>query len=284
MDIEKVSPQRRAILKKIEEYEREGKFDCPVEDDPPAPVLLPEQVDYLNKKWSSRMKTRVANFLGDRYFLGLIKKDLLVLDAVKGEEHLELLRTSGAIITCNHFSIGDNYLVFHAIRKYLPDKYLYKVIREGNYTNFPGLYGFLFRHCNTLPLSSNRRTMMNMLSACNTLLKEGKTILVYPEQEMWWNYRKPRPYKVGAFKMAYRAGVPVLPSFITMEDDERLDADGYPIQRHTLHIMPPVYPDLSLGEKLGAEKMMEETFALVKAKYEETYGVELTYGEKTKEE
>ncbi len=284
MDLEKVSPSRRAVLEKIVEFEREGKFDCPVEADPPAPVLTPEKVDYLNKKFSSRLKTRIANFLGDRYFLGLIKKDLLVLDAVKGEEHLELLRKSGAILTCNHFSVGDNYLVFHAIRKYLPDKYLYKVIREGNYTNFPGLYGFLFRHCNTLPLSSNRRTMMNMLSACNTLLKEGKTILVYPEQEMWWNYRKPRPYKVGAFKMAYRAGVPVLPTFITMKDDERLDADGYPIQRHTLHVMPPVYPDVSLGEKAGAEKMMEETFALVKAKYEEVYGVELTYGEETKEE
>lgn len=284
MDLEKVSPARRAILEKIAAFEREGKFDCPVEDDPPAPVLMPEQVDYLNKKWSSRMKTRIANFLGDRYFLGLIKKDLLILDGVEGEENLELLRKSGAILTCNHFSIGDNYLVFHAIRKYLPDKYLYKVIREGNYTNFPGLYGFLFRHCNTLPLSSNRRTMMNMLSACNTLLKEGKTILVYPEQEMWWNYRKPRPYKVGAFKMAYRAGVPVLPTFITMKDDERLDADGYPIQRHTLHVMSPVYPDLSLGEKAGAEKMMEETFALVKAKYEEVYGVELTYTEETKEE
>lgn len=284
MDLDKVSPQRRAILEKIQEFEREGKFDCPVEDDPPAPMLMPEQVDYLNKKWSSRMKTRLANFIGDRYFLGLIKKDLLILDGVEGEEYLSLLEKSGAVITCNHFSVGDNYLVFHAIRKHLPHKYLYKVIREGNYTNFPGLYGFLFRHCNTLPLSSNRRTLMNMLSACNTLLKDGRTILVYPEQEMWWNYRKPRPYKVGAFKMAYRAGVPVLPSFITMQDDERLDGDGYPLQRHTLHVLPPVYPDLSLGEKVGAEKMMEQAFALVKAKYEEVYGVELTYGDADKKE
>jgi 1-acyl-sn-glycerol-3-phosphate acyltransferase len=96
---------------------------------------------------------------------------------------------------------------------------------------------------------------------------------------MWWNYRKPRPFKVGGFKMAYRAEVPVVPMFISMVDDKRLDGDGYPIQRMTLHIMPPVYPDKTLGEKRGAEKMKEEAFALTKAKYEEVYGIPLVYGE-----
>ena len=36
---------------------------------------------------------------------------------------------------------------------------MYRVIREGNYTGFPGFYGVLMRHCNTLPLSSNFKTM-----------------------------------------------------------------------------------------------------------------------------
>ena len=96
---------------------------------------------------------------------------------------------------------------------------------------------------------------------------------------MWWNYRKPRPFKVGGFKMAYKAGVPVLPIFITMRDDERLDGDGYPIQRMTVHILPPVYPETALGEKRGAEKMKEQAFALCKDKYEEVYGIPLVYGE-----
>ena len=89
---------------------------------------------------------------------------------------------------------------------------------------------------------------------------------------MWWNYRKPRPFKVGGFKLAQRAGVPVLPTFITMENDPtRLDENGYPVQRHTLHIMPPIYPSES------AEKMKDEAFAVCKAKYEEVYGVPLVY-------
>lgn len=278
MDLSKLSPYRREVLNRIKEYEKAGRFDEDVEDDPEAPELLPDKVDYLCKKLSSKIKRRIANFIGDRYFLGLIKKNILVIDGVTGEEHLSALQ-NGAIVTCNHFSAFDNYVVFHCIRKALPKKYLYKIIREGNYTNFPGLYGFLFRNCNTLPLSRNRRTMINFMSAVNTHLKNGESILIYPEQGMWWNYRKPRPFKVGGFKMAYRAKVPVLPTFITMTDDERLDGDGYPIQRFTLHIMPPIYPDESLGEKLGAEKMKDEAYALCKAKYEEVYGVPLTYGE-----
>ncbi len=282
MDLSKVSPERREILKKISQYERDGKFDQDVENDPPAPELLPDKVDYLNKKLSSKISRKVANFIGDRYFLNLIKKGGLIIDGISGEEHLSALK-NGAVITCNHFGVIDHYIVFHCIRKYLPRKYLYKIIREGNYTNFPGLFGFLMRHCNTLPLSSNRRTMMNFMSATNTLLKRGESILIYPEQAMWWNYRKPRPYKIGGFKIAYRANVPVIPTFITMQDSETLGEDGYPLQRHTLHIMPPVYPDPALGEKKGAEAMMNATFSAVKAKYEEVYAVPLTYATQEEE-
>ncbi len=272
MQSTQISPARQEILNKIEEKERAGLFNDPVENDPEAPELLPEQVDYLCKKFSSKVKRRIANFLGDHYFLNLIKKDIMVIDGVEGEENLSAIK-EGAVVTCNHFSPFDNYIVFHCIRKYLPRKYLYKVIREGNYTNFPGLYGFLFRHCNTLPLSRNRRTMINFMTAINTLLKRGETVLIYPEQEMWWNYKKPRPYKVGAFKIAHRAGVPVVPTFITMQDDpERVDADGYPVQRHTVHIMPAIYP-----EGLTAEEMMQKTYEACKAKYEEVYGIPLVY-------
>lgn len=282
MDETKISPARLAVLKKIEEYEKKGLFDQPVEEDPPCKELKPEDVDYLQKKFSTRMKTRIANFVGDHYFGGLIKKGEVIVEGIRGEEYLQQLKIKenkqGAIITCNHFAPADNYILFHCIRKYLKDGLLYKIIREGNYTNFPGLFGFLMRYCNTIPLSSNRRTMMNMLSAVNTLLKRGETVLVYPEQNMWSNYRKPRPFKVGGFKMAYRAGVPVIPAFITMTDDPtKTDGDGLPLQRHTVHIMPPVYPDLSLGEKVGAEKMMEATYALYKAKYEEVYGQPLVF-------
>ena len=278
MDLEGLSEDRKAIVAKIAQYEKEEKFDVDVEEDPPAPELTIDKTDYRCKTASSKIKRKIANFMADRYFLRLIKKGILIIDGVTGEEHLTVLQ-NGAVVTCNHFSPMDNYVVFHCIRKALPKKYLYKVIREGNYTNFPGLYGFFFRHCNTLPLSSNKRTMAQFLSATDTLLKSGESVLIYPEQAMWWNYKKPRPFKIGAFRIAFKAGVPVLPTFISLKDDEKKGPDGAPLQRHVFHILPPVYPDKSLPIKEGTTKMMDEAFARTKAKYEEVYGVPLSYAE-----
>lgn len=278
MDFSIVSEDRKEVLKKIEAYERAGLFDKDVENDPPAPELRPEDVDYLGKKLSSKIKTAIANKMGRKFFDSMIENNQVLIDGVTGEENLAVLKSTGAVITCNHFGIPDNYILYHCIQNSLKKKRLYKVIREGNYTGFSGLFGFLFRNCNTLPLSSNRRTMIDFMSATDTLLKRGEAVLIYPEQGMWWNYRKPRPFKIGAFKIAVRANVPVLPAFITMKDDEtRLDEHNYPLQRHTLHIMPPVYPDTSLNEKQAAQKMLEDTFALYKNKYEEVYGIPLTY-------
>lgn len=278
MDLSIVSEDRKEVLRKINEYERKGWFDKDVENDPPSPELRPEDVDYLGKKLSSKIKTAIANKMGRKFFEKMIKEGAVVIDGMEGGENLRLLKDTGAVITCNHFGIPDNYILYHCIQKSLKKKRLYKVIREGNYTGFPGLFGFLFRNCNTLPLSSNRRTMVNFMSAADTLLKRGEAVLIYPEQGMWWNFRKPRPFKIGAFKIAARAGVPVVPTFVTMKDDEtKLDEHNYPLQHYTLHVMPPVYPDKTLSEKQAAEKMKEDTFALYKAKYEEVYGVPLAY-------
>lgn len=280
MDLSIVSEDRKEVLRKIDEYERKGWFDKDVENDPPSPELRPEDVDYLGKKLSSKIKTAIANKMGRKFFEKMIKEGAVVIDGMEGGENLRLLKDTGAVITCNHFGIPDNYILYHCIQNSLKKKRLYKVIREGNYTGFGGLFGFLFRNCNTLPLSSNRRTMVNFMSAADTLLRRGEAVLIYPEQGMWWNYRKPRPFKIGAFKIAVRAGVPVLPTFITMKDDEtKLDEHNYPLQHYTLHVMPPVYPDKTLSEKQAAEKMKEDTFALYKAKYEEVYGVPLAYHE-----
>ena len=126
-----ISKERQALLDKVKEYEKKEMFDVDVNIDPVTKELLPEDVDYLCKKFKSKIKRKIANFIADKYFLNLIKKDILIIDKIENEELLIDAFKEGAIVTCNHFSPFDNYIVFHSIRKYLPKKYLYKVIREG---------------------------------------------------------------------------------------------------------------------------------------------------------
>ena len=154
---------------------------------------------------------------------------------------------------------------------------LFRIISEANYTAFPGFYGFLMRNCNTLPLSSNRLTMKKFMLAVNRILQAGHFILIYPEQSMWWNYRKPKPLKKGGFSFAAANNVPVLPCFITMEDTDVMDADGYPVQAYTVHVAPPIYSDNNKNKAENAILMMQKNYEIWKEIYEETYGVPLSY-------
>ena len=272
-----LSESRLNILKKIEEYERAGLWDKDVEDDPETIPLSPEKIDYLGEKLSSKIMNKIANHAAVSYYEGLIKKGDFVIKEIKGMENYRAV-SSGAVITCNHFSVLDNYAVYRAIRgDFKKGQNLYKVIREGNYTNFKGLFGFFFRHCNTLPLSSNPKTMVKFLKSVKTLLNRGEKILIYPEQAMWWNYKKPRPMKNGAFKIAVMSNVPVIPVFITMEDTQKLDADGAPVQAYTMWFLPAIYPKDGLSEKENAEYMKEENYKAWEKVYEDFYKIPLKY-------
>ena len=271
------SADRIAILQKIKEYERAGRFDEDVENDPPAPVLMPDDINYLNRGIREKAKTKVAFRLAHRLVDGLIKDRKLIIKEIRGIENFRNLN-SGALITCNHFNAFDSFAIQLAYEAADQSKRtFYRVIREGNYTNFPGFYGFLMRHCNTLPLSSNLETMKKFFDATITLLKKGNFVLVYPEQSMWWNYRKPKPLKRGAYVFACKADVPVLPCFITMKDSEQLDDTGFPIQEYTIHIPEPIYPDHSLSYRDRIEDLMQRNSDIWREIYEREYQTKLQY-------
>ena len=207
----------------------------------------------------------------------LIKKKQLIIKEYKGIENLEKV-ADGAVITCNHFNAFDSFAIQLAFEQAkLKKKKMYRVIREGNYTGFPGFYGVLMRHCNTLPLSSNFKTMEKFIAAVDRVLEKNQFVLVYPEQGMWWNYRKPRPLQKGAFTFAARNNKPVLPVFITMEDSDVLDDDGFYVQEYTVHFCEPIYPDPNKKRAQNSCEMRDKNYEAWKAVYERTYGEKLTY-------
>lgn len=274
---EPIKLTRTEVLRRIEQYEKAGIFDKDVEDDPPGRELMPYEVDYLRKGVRSKLRTRYA-FRIARWFVGiLIQKNQLVLKEIKGLENFKGLE-SGAIITCNHIHPFDSFAMQMVYEKAgQRNRKLFRVISEANYTAFPGFYGFLMRNCNTLPLSSNKVTMKKFMLAVNYILQKGHFILVYPEQSMWWNYKKPKPMKKGAFTFAAGNKVPVLPCFITMEDTEIMDADGYPVQAYTIHVAPPIYPDKDKSKAENVEMMMQENYEVWKDIYEDVYKKPLRY-------
>ena len=274
----KRSEHKEELLKRIAELERAELWHIDAEEDPETYPLMPDKIDYLNERLSSKILNKIANLAGTAVFDAMIKGRQLIIKEVRGIENFTAVK-GGRMVTCNHFSICDHYAVWVALRDHMDGRLLYKIIREGNYTNPPKPFGLLMKHCNTLPLSSRKDTMKKFMGAVRILLTRGETILIYPEQGMWWNYRKPKPMQEGAFTLAAKNNVPVVPIFITMEDSDVLDGDGFPVQEYTLHILPAIYPDNSLPRSETTKKMMKENYEAWVKTYEEFYGKPLVYAE-----
>lgn len=265
---------RRDVEARIKEYEALGgdNFFRDVENDPPTKTLMPDDVDYLCEKPKNRFHRTVAEAMENVCAIIVNRKYRIRVD---GAENISGIR-GGAVITSNHFSITENLAVKAAAKKANGKHRFCKVVREGNF-NMPGIVGYLLRHCDTLPLSGNFHTMLKLSDAMDKLLKSGAIVLVYPEQAMWHNYKKPRPYRLGAYYYAAKSDVPVIPCFTTLSDSGKKDRLGFTEYYYTIHIMPPIYPSAGLTVKQNACAMQEKNYSLCKQKYEQVYGIPLSY-------
>lgn len=205
----------------------------------------------------------------------------MIIKDIKGIENLRDLK-SGCIMTCNHFNALDSFAMQYTYeaciaKKDRKKKRFFRVIREGNYTSFPGFYGSLMKHCYTLPLAQNPDVMKEFLRSTKELLQDGNIVLIYPEQSMWWNYRKPKPLQSGAFKIAQMSGVPIVPVFICMEDSDIIGSDGFPIQEYSIVISKPIYQNSELKKAENIKNMMAQNYNEWKTIYESFYHKELEY-------
>lgn len=277
----KKSPERLECIKRMKEAEAEGVFERDIENDPPALELFPDQVDYLHKKLKTKILTHMTLRAGEKFFVSQEKSGNLIIKDIVGIENLPS-KKQGGVVTCNHIHPFDNYIIIKGLMPSLKRRRYWKVIKEGNYTNPPKGFEMFMKYGDTLPLSRNRDTMRKFLSAVDYLLKKGDKVLVYPEQALWWNYKKPRPFKPGAFKFAVTAEVPIIPFFITMEDTDKIGEDGFPIQAYTVHIGKMIYPDKNLSAKENAKMLCEKNYQFCVETYEKFYKKKLKY--ETKEE
>lgn len=270
------SKERLEILNKIKEYESLGGeyFYKDVENDPESKELKPEDVDYLYKKFKNKFKNLKGRYMG--YRLRKFAKKFYQVE-IKGLENLPKLNT-GAIITGNHFAPLESICETLVCKKINKHKRMFIVIKEGNF-QMPGRYGYLFKYCDTLPLSSNMHTMQNFNKAVSEVLKKKHFILVYPEQAMWWNYEKPRPHQKGAAYIAVKNNVPIVPCFVTLENQDKLDNEGFPVKKYTVNILKTIYPDPNKTFKQNVQEMTENNYMQCVNKYEEVYQKKLVYGD-----
>jgi 1-acyl-sn-glycerol-3-phosphate acyltransferase len=268
-----LSPDRARVIKNIEEALSENDTFRKVETSDPEPddadierVIVP----FDNKRTSpvSRAKAFAARLVAE----AITKK-------VNGDTEIVGLENAlgiegGAIITTNHYNPTDSTPIRILARKLGKKKRLHIVVQERNIF-MTGLFGFLMKNCNTHPVSKKARYMAkNLKPALDSILRGGGLVLIYPEQEMWYNYKKPRPLRDGAYHYASEFSVPIIPTFtemITLKGER--DPDGALPVKHVLHVLPPIYPNKELSVREDRERMMAIDLQAKIRTYEECYGI-----------
>ena len=181
-----------------------------------------------------------------------------------------------AFVTSNHFNPFDNGFL-RTMAKESGHGRLWAISQGTNFV-MPGLNGFVLRNIDVIPLISEPSYMNGPFrELMASVLKENRYILIYPEQEMWFNYRKPRPGKRGAYLFAAEYGVPVIPCFVELRELPQLLTPDFHDVKCILHILDPIFPNPSKSARQNSFEMCEADYQAKKAAYESIYGRPLSY-------
>lgn len=267
------APSDRApVIANIEKAAAADQFNSKVETDDPNISINREQellTNYVRDihTWSYR-----ANNLIARTAMNTAARVVTRNMIVTGQENLAAT-PGGAIVTSNHFSPIENMLV----RKALGMHRLYIVSEATNFF-MDGWLGYLMRYADTIPVSKDiHYAGLTLPDLLTERLNAGHKVLIYPEQEMWFNYRKPRPPKRGAYFYAARLNVPIVSCFVEIADMHRQLTDQFNETQYRLHILKPIFPDPAISPRDNSLRMAAQDYAQKKAAYEAIYRQPLDY-------
>ena len=268
---------RLATIENIKKCLRENNLNSKVEIGDPNidEDVLKEKIDKFDifkKNPINKIKNKIVRKIVNNFIEEFNGETEII-----GLENIENINT-GAIITSNHFSPKDSTPIMYALKKVGLFKKLNIVIDDNNLA-MDGLFGFIMNYFNTIPINSDKEyNEKKFMPTMEKLLKNKNLILIYPEQEMWFNYRKVRNLKPGAYHLAAKFNVPIIPCFVEMrEKDGEYEENGFNKLKFILHIMPVIYPDKSKSLKENKKMMHDMDYNLKKKAYKQAYGKEMNY-------
>jgi len=271
-----IGENRKAVIENIKLYAESGQFHNKVELN--DPILSAEENRKITDSYITNRNTltyKIKKCFGvalAKAAARVINKDTEIIGLEKIPKDL-----GGVLITSNHFSPLENTVIRHLMNN-LGRKHLGIISQTSNFA-MKGIIGFLMNYADTIPISTEPRYLIRdfLLILKERLVDKQHAVLLYPEQEMWFNYRKPRPPKNGAYFYAAKLNVPIISCFVEMVDLSEDDTDEFKKVKYVLHILDVLYPDPDKSIKENTEILGVADYTLKKTCYENVYGKELTY-------
>ena len=272
-----IGDNREKVIQNIKSAANKRDFTAKVEIGDPV-MSLKKRLNLVNNFWNKQnnISGKFNNKIG-KLMLSFFTQTLSSSTKFTGLEHLVNLPRGGAIVTSNHFDQLDA-LTINCLAKKM-HRNLSIVIEDTNLM-LPGFFKYLMNYIGTIPLVNSANYIGNdFFDHLHTALDQEKWVLIYPEQEMWWNYRKPRKLQRGAYYFAAKQNVPIISIFVEIRNTEKIEKKNpnfYQTQ-YIVHVLPVIFPDVTLSLKANSEKMMQKDYQQKVKAYERIYQKKLDY-------
>lgn len=182
--------------------------------------------------------------------LNRIRYGLKIEGREKIRKNKEIL-ANGMMTVCNHVHRWDMICVMQAMR--------YRKAWIPMYAQpFRGNDGFLMKNIGGIAIPEEHSGLRAFDQALDELHANKQWIHIFPESCSWKFYAPLRPFKIGAFNMAYRYSLPIIPLVISFRPRtgwRKLFSKNEPLL--TIHVGDPIVPDLNTPRKKEAERMRE---------------------------
>lgn len=178
---------------------------------------------------------------------------------IEGKENLRKYKAQlkdGALTVCNHVYRWDLTCVLDAI---------------GNRNLWFPIYGehlrgkdaWFIRYLGGIPIPDNYAGMRPFDAAFDEYRKKKEWLHVFPEAASWKFYTPIRSFKKGAFTMAWKYNIPVIPFVISYRPRTGIyrlfDKPEVPLL--TLHVGTPIFPDVTKPRKEETARLLHEAHA-----------------------
>ena len=258
-----------AIVENIKKNIEENALNNSVTID--DPILTDEEIDKLIDKYYKIKKNKVKYKIDKKASEVLIEqftKDVVKNIEFEGIENLKNIK-GGAIITGNHYSPMDTMPIKKLIKKVF-NKEIYIVSLASNLALKAPL-DFIVNHENIIPLKNSVEYLTTKFKPeLYDKLHNGELVVIYPEENMWNNYIKPRPCKRGAYQFATEANVPIISLFTELKEDNG-------IIKYIVHVLKPIYPNKELSVRQNSINMAKIDYEQKIESYEKAFNKKLDY-------
>ena len=255
IDYPKDDPSRRLLKVEVEDSSK-GKYQ------------FDETYPYIDKSLSFKINGILGFFV--KWVLVAFWNRMHFGIRINGKENVRKYRKeleNGAMCVCNHVYVFDAFGVNQAVKKF-------GTLRIPMFAkHFNGKNGWFMRHVGGVPIPETRGGIAKFNEAFDEYHRRKEWFLIFPEAVRWNMYAPIRPFKTGAFSMAYKYDIPVIPMVYSYRERKGLyrlfGSKNTPCM--TLHIGEPIFFDKNANRK---EELLR-VGTIVHKKMEQMAGIEV---------